>query len=248
MDCAPDRRKRSCSTCNPCLKRKPHIVIIDGPIGVGKSTLFEELFTKFNGCEDVSFVKEPLSSWRPLLRAYYKGDPIALELQLFVAATFFTKIRNALVEGNPKVIVCDRFLDSGPEVFAQIQLRSGQLTRTERDTICHVAKTYLKYLNLGTKFRFFLEGEPSLLMKNIEKRGRPMEREIEPLYLQEMCTAYTHWQNRLPAREFQILPMGKSWNKSFVASYIQSILLNHHDLALDNVLQGIPDEFSDDST
>ena len=197
------------------------MIVLDGPIGVGKSTLFGKLQDRFEGVPEVSFVEEPLADWVPMLEAYYRGAPLTFELQLFMAATFYLRTKEALTRDNPKVIVCDRFIDSGPEAFSPLLLAQEKISRSELQIINRVVRTYKQDLDLGPTLRFFMRADPETLMKRIQKRGRPMELDIPMGYLTHLGYSYKKWTTRLAEDEYRVVPAGENWVKPLITKYIE---------------------------
>ena len=209
---------------------KPRVIVLDGPIAAGKTTLLKELYKRFGDNPDIGFVREPLNDWAPVLESFYKGEDVAFELQLLVMMAFFIKIRNTLRLDHPKWLICDRFIDSGPDVFAPIQTRMGRLTKEQQELVQKVKKTLVRHLEIGPIFRFFLTGPPEYFMRNVEKRNRPMEKELSFSYMKELCEEYLIWRETFKSEDYSVLPAGEKCVAENISAYIDSLLLQDDSL------------------
>lgn len=110
----------------PPIKRKPHVIVIEGPIAAGKSTLVALLAERLNalGLKAVA-VPEPVEEWQKvgILERFYK-DPVGVAYT-FQTLTFVTRIMAAIrvAEQNPNadVFVVERSVLADRHVFMHLQ-------------------------------------------------------------------------------------------------------------------------------
>ena len=216
--------KISSPTPRKPLPKLPFIVVIDGPIAAGKSTIIEELIREFDGKDGISFLREPSREWRSLLTSLYKGKDVGFELQLLVLATFFIKIQNIIKQESPKVLVCDRYIDSAVEAFAPTMVNYGSLTKEKVEILDEVASTYQAHLNLRTPFRFFLTGPVETFYENMKHRNRPIDSTLTEPFLKDLGNQYIMWRKRMPKHTYQVLPAARGWSKDVIADHIDQLL------------------------
>ena len=90
------------------------IFVIEGPIGVGKSTILQSLEKR-----GLPVYFEPIEEWKPLLENFYQsgGSPAAaIILQRKILDTIVTRATN-IRESNHDVVVMERSFLSGLHVF-----------------------------------------------------------------------------------------------------------------------------------
>lgn len=122
------------------------VFAIEGPIGIGKSTVLKFLETK----ENIKVYPEPLDEWQPWLERFYAGARTieeSVELQYNIVKSMVARAKK-IVEDEARVIVMERSLDSNLFVFMQsvmdrteggdwadcLRLYSRALHDYERDT------------------------------------------------------------------------------------------------------------------
>ncbi len=158
----------------------PGFIVIEGPIGVGKTTLANKLAFSFGSDLLLEDANE-----NPFLQKFY-DDPVsaALPTQLFFLLQRARQL-NAMKQGdmfNP-VRVADYLIEKD-RLFAELTLDSDELDLYEQ-----------VYASLtidvpGPDLVVYLQAPVEVLLDRIQKRGLKHERFIEAAYLQRLCDAY----------------------------------------------------------
>lgn len=166
------------------LDRFRHIVI-EGPIGVGKTSLARRL-AQHLGAELV--LEKPEEN--PFLERFYAdGSRYALQTQLFFLFQRLEQMRELAQPGMFSRGVVSDFLFAKDALFAAITL-SPEEHRLYR--LIH-AQTAAQVPQPDLVIR--LQARPDALLERIRGRGLRMERGITRAYLERLCAAYgEHFQ------------------------------------------------------
>ena len=160
--------------------KPPGFIVIEGPIGVGKTTLANKLASSFGSDLLLEGANE-----NPFLEKFY-DDPAAAALptQLFFLLQRARQL-NAMKQGdmfNP-VRVADYLIEKD-RLFAELTLDSDELDLYEQvytSLIIDVPRPDLVV---------YLQAPVEILLERIQKRGLKQERFIEAAYLQRLCDTY----------------------------------------------------------
>ena len=155
-------------------------VIVEGPIGVGKTTLATRLADHLGADTLLEAPDE-----NPFLERFYaEGQTMALPTQLYF---LFQRVRqfNDLKQGDlfrPR-LVADFMVQKDP-LFAQITLDKDELWLYEQvyNNVTLEAPT--------PDLVIYLQASIDTLLQRIEKRSRGEESAIDTAYLQQLCEAY----------------------------------------------------------
>ena len=170
----------------PAAKTKsavPGFIVIEGPIGVGKTTLANRLSASFGGDLLLEAADE-----NPFLEKFY-GDPraAALPTQLFFLLQRARQLNAMKQEDmfNP-VRVAD-FLIEKDRLFAELTLDEDELDLYEQ-----------VYASLTIDIPqpdlvVYRQAPVEVLLERIRRRGLKHERFIETAYLQRLCDAYVQF-------------------------------------------------------
>jgi len=157
-------------------------VSVEGPIGVGKSSLVDLLATRFNAVK----VKEQIEN--PFLRDFYREKPgAAFQAQLFFLLNRFMQQRD-LSQSDlfQQVTLCD-YIFAKDKIFAYLNLDDSELMIYER-----------LYALLSEKVPrpdlvIYLQASTQVLAERIKKRHRDYEAEISEKYLEDLNQAYNYF-------------------------------------------------------
>ena len=158
---------------------KYQFIAIEGPIGVGKSTLARELAERFKA----HFVHDTASS-NPYLAAFYK-DPVgtALHTQLHFLVSRLDVLTNPAVLEPTRPMVADFLLDKD-RLFAELTLDHTEWWMYSRLYDKQVADAARPDLVV------YLQAPLERLIERIERRGVSHEQRIDSNYLQQLSSLY----------------------------------------------------------
>ena len=161
----------------------PRYIAVEGPIGVGKTTLARRLAESF----DYSLLLEPAAENPFLSRFYREGGRHALPTQLYFllhrAQQFNDLGNNDLFS---PMLVAD-FLMAKDRLFAEITLDSNELHLYEQiqGSLAVEAPT--------PDLVIYLQAPTDILIDRIRHRGVPAEQSISTEYLAALIDAYTRF-------------------------------------------------------
>lgn len=161
----------------------PRYIAIEGPIGVGKSSLAQKLAEDLKARCVLENVDE-----NPFLPAFYKDRRRqALKTQiLFLINRYQQQKELHQQELFSQTIVCD-YLFAKDRIFAAVNLAKDELAVYEK--IYTLLDPQLPKPDLVV----YLQASLHVLKRHIRKRGIPYEKAIEDDYLAELTEAYNRF-------------------------------------------------------
>lgn len=157
-------------------------IAVEGPIGVGKSSLVDLLATRYNAVKVLEKIENPF------LRDFYKEKPgAAFQTQLFFLLNRYQQQRDlAQSDLFHQVTLCD-YIFAKDKIFAYLNLDDAELMIYEK-----------LYGLLSEKVPrpdlvIYLQASPSVLADRINKRKRDYEAEISDKYLEDLIQAYNYF-------------------------------------------------------
>ncbi len=163
----------------------PGYVVVEGPIGVGKTSLVRRLAESFN-CDTLLEEAEE----NPFLERFYReGKQAAFPTQLFFLFQRTQQLRplsqNDLFHTTP--LVSDFMLEKD-RIFAQVTLDADELKLYEQ------VYTKLSPEAPAPDLVVYLQAPAEVLQRRIRQRSRQVEMAgIRDEYLQQLCDAYTEY-------------------------------------------------------
>lgn len=154
-------------------------IAVEGPIGVGKTSLVERLARRFEGVKILEDVQNPF------LDAFYRGrGGAAFQVQIFFLLSRYQQHVDIMQpELFTRFVVADYCMPKD-RIFAQLNLADEELRLYDR----------LYSLLVGRLPRpdlvIYLEGAVETCLKRIKMRGREFERGMDPDYLRRLKEAY----------------------------------------------------------
>ncbi|MEO8936828.1 MAG: deoxynucleoside kinase [Burkholderiaceae bacterium] len=164
------------------LEKIRHLVI-EGPIGVGKTSLAKRLSERLRS---QTLFEQPEAN--PFLERFYRDSArYAFPTQL---AFLFKRIDQLRELGRrdrfDEIFVAD-FLLEKDALFASLTLADDELDLYRQIYSNLVVQAPVPDLVI------YLEAPPAALLTRIAERGRPMEASISEAYLEQLCEAYTRF-------------------------------------------------------
>jgi len=165
------------------MNEKYKFIVVEGPIGVGKTTLARKLANNLNS----ELLLEKFLE-NPFLEKFYKDiDKYALSTQLhFLLQRKADLSKLDSVVSNNKSYVSDYFINKD-KLFAKTVL-----SRNEFELYTKISAA-LDITIPKPDLIIYLQAEPDILVERIKQRGNGFEKNISKDYLQKITDAYTQF-------------------------------------------------------
>ena len=163
--------------------RDLNYIAIEGPIGVGKTSLAKLLSKKMNA----RLILEKFED-NPFLSEFY-DDPgrFAFQTQLFFLLQRYQQQQDIRqVDMFHNIIISD-YMFIKDRLFASLNLDEKEMNLY--DSIANMMERTI----INPELIIYLEADTSTLMKNIEKRGRNFENNISFDYINALNDIYTEY-------------------------------------------------------
>lgn len=165
------------------LKQAPRFIAVEGPIGVGKTSLTKRLAETFNYELLLENAEE-----NPFLDRFYQNPrQHALATQLFFLFQRAQQIAESRQSDLFEPVRVSDFLIDKDRLFAELNL--------EKDEYDLYHKVYQHLVIDAPKpdLVIYLQAPTEVLLQRIQKRGVPSEQMIESEYLNQLNRAYTEF-------------------------------------------------------
>lgn len=160
----------------------PGYIAIEGPIGVGKSSLARLLADKLHAR------RVPDTNDNPYLKEFYDEEPgAAFRVQMYFLIHRHRQLKELDVASDPRSVVVADYIFEKDKLFAYINLEDKEL---------ELYDSYYEHFraDLPTPdLVIYLQATLDVLEKRIHKRSDPFEAEISKEYLEEVVRAYEHF-------------------------------------------------------
>jgi len=159
---------------------KPRYIVVEGPIGVGKTTLVEMLVQEFNARSLFEAVEQ-----NPFLEKFYEDRAkYAFQTQIFFLLSRYQQQRELVQPELFKCSVIADYLFAKDRIFAYLNLSDEELTLYEQ--IFRLLDAQIPKPDLV----IYLQASPEVLEDRIALRGKYFEKNITREYLEELSEAY----------------------------------------------------------
>ncbi len=167
-----------------------HYIAVDGPIGVGKTTLVELLAQRFDGVKLLEDVENPF------LPSFYEDRPgAAFQTELYFLLSRFKQQQDvAQRELFDRLMVADYTFPKN-RIFAYLNLSDDELMLFDK------LYTLLEPQLAVPDLVIYLVADLDTCMGRIDRRRRDFERDMSTDYMTELIDAYNHYYhyyNRSP--------------------------------------------------
>ncbi len=162
---------------------EPRYIVVEGPIGVGKTSLARALVAEFQARAVLEQVDD-----NPFLKKFYQ-DPskYAFSTQIFFLLNRFRQQRElAQLDLFRQATVAD-YLFAKDTIFAQVALSPEELQLYQQ--IFRMLQAGLPRPDLVV----YLEARPGVLLERLRKRGREVERGLNAAYIERVAEAFRHF-------------------------------------------------------
>ena len=165
----------------------PHrYIVVEGPIGVGKTTLTKALAKRFGGRTVFEVVEE-----NPFLASFYQDrNKFAFQTQLFFLLSRFKQQQELHQQDLFNQLTVSDYLFAKDRIFASITLDPNELALYQR-VYEQIAPRVLK-----PDLVIYLQARLEVLLARIKKRGRDFERRFDADYLAELARTYNDFFHR----------------------------------------------------
>jgi deoxyguanosine kinase len=162
---------------------KYHYIVVEGPIGVGKTSLARRLAARL---QSGLVLERPEQN--PFLPRFYQDMPrFALPTQLFFLFQRVAQLRElAQMDLFSRVTVCDFLLEKDP-LFAHLTLEGDELHLYQQ--IFDALKPQAPRPDLV----IYLQAQPETLHERVRRRGVEFERPITGEYLALLADSYNRF-------------------------------------------------------
>jgi deoxyadenosine/deoxycytidine kinase len=158
-------------------------IVVEGPIGSGKTTLAKMLVDKF----PVDYLSEKAETNPFLPRFYQDAQRYGLPTQLFFLFQRANQIKDLSQRDMfAKPIVADFFLEKDP-IFARLNLDD------EEYALYHQIYQHLQIKAPKPDLVIYLQTPIDALMERIEERSISYEQEIPREYIERLANAYSEF-------------------------------------------------------
>lgn len=160
--------------------RSLRYIVVEGPIGVGKTALAELLAERLGA----RLVKEAVEENPFLARFYVDMQKFAFQTQVFFLLSRHRQLRELIQMGLFEQRVVGDYLFEKDRIFANLNLTEHEFTLYTR--IYDVVRTEVPRPDLVV----YLQARTDVLLARIRRRGRPFEQNIDESYLESLSELY----------------------------------------------------------
>ena len=165
------------------LKQAPRFIAVEGPIGVGKTSLTKRLAETFNYELLLENAEE-----NPFLDRFYQNPrQHALATQLFFLFQRAQQIEESRQSDLFEPVRVSDFLIDKDRLFAELNLEKDEYN------LYHKVYRHLVIDAPKPDLVIYLQAPTEVLLQRIQKRGIPSEQMIESEYLNQLNRAYTEF-------------------------------------------------------
>jgi len=158
-------------------------IVVEGVIGVGKTSLTKLLATRLGGRLNLEVVEE-----NPFLAKFYRDrEAYAFQTQIFFLLSRYRQQQGLGQLDLFNATLVSDYLFAKDRIFANLNLADDELALYSQ------LATILEQRVLKPDLVIYLQARTEVLEQRIRWRGRAYEQEMEPAYLEALNGAYSYF-------------------------------------------------------
>jgi len=158
-------------------------IVVDGVIGVGKTSLAKLLAARMNGRLNLEVVED-----NPFLSKFYADrTAYAFQTQLFFLLSRYRQQQQLFQHDLFSSILISDYLFAKDRIFANLNLGDDELALYDQ------IATILEQRILKPDLVIYLQARNEVLMERIHWRGRSFERDMDSDYIDALNQAYNYF-------------------------------------------------------
>lgn len=162
---------------------KPRYIVVEGPIGVGKTSLAELLAERLQARKSLEGPDE-----NPFIAQFYTDmRRYAFQAQLYFLLNRFRQQQELVQFDLFKQSLVSDYLFAKDKIFAYLTLDDNELALYER------LQPLLETRVVKPDLVLYLQASTDVLVRRIQSRARASERELGQAYLEDVNAAYNHF-------------------------------------------------------
>ena len=158
-------------------------IVVEGVIGVGKTSLTKLLSTRAEGRLNLEVVEE-----NPFLTNFYQDrSAYAFQTQIFFLLSRFRQQQELFQHDLFSSVMMSDYLFAKDRIFANLNLSDDELA------LYNQLASILEQRVLKPDLVIYLQARTEVLQQRIQWRGRSFEQDMEPGYLDALNGAYSYF-------------------------------------------------------
>ncbi len=158
-------------------------IVVEGVIGVGKTSLAKLLAARTSGRLNLEVVQD-----NPFLQKFYLDRAAyAFQTQIFFLLSRFRQQQSLLQHELFSDTLISDYLFAKDRIFANLNLSDDELTLYDQ------IATILEQRILNPDLVIYLQARNAVLLERIRWRGRAFERDMDPDYISALNQAYSYF-------------------------------------------------------
>ena len=158
-------------------------IVVEGVIGVGKTSLTKLLATRTSGRLNLEVVEE-----NPFLTQFYQDrSAFAFQTQIFFLLSRYRQQQNLFQHDMFSATLISDYLFAKDRIFANLNLSDDELV------LYNQLATILEQRVLKPDLVIYLQARTSVLLQRIRWRGRSFEQDMDEGYLNALNAAYSYF-------------------------------------------------------
>jgi deoxyguanosine kinase len=158
-------------------------IVVEGVIGVGKTSLTKLMATRTNGRLNLEVVEE-----NPFLGQFYQDRAaFAFQTQIFFLLSRYRQQQNLFQHDLFSSTLISDYLFAKDRIFANLNLSDDELA------LYNQLASILEQRVLKPDLVIYLQARTSVLLRRIRWRGRAFEQDMDEGYLHALNDAYSYF-------------------------------------------------------